>query len=352
MEDMKNTEDMENIEGMEDMEVMEDIEETKTRNLGVTRLSLEEREHLRKIIKQNNDKRIIREGEDWILEPLIPAEAITILDGLGGSGKSWFAIDIAFAIGHGIDFLGRYPVKKQGVVLYFTAEETPRRFVNRLDLITQAYGDNGNLYWISTLDEEYPYETSIFLKDGWKITKTLTADTIQFYIYEYEPVLVIIDSLINFYGLDENNSSEAKKFYELLTRWIRTYHCSFLLLHHQTKDSLRLRDDEGIFRGSIVFREQARQRLTYRSFKFEDNGRTVTARKISIEKANYYSPLLDEFPKYLRWSDGIHIYDEEFEKKAKQQEETRKRFQTVKVKKDNKQEKANGGSTGLIGKNF
>ena len=316
------------------------------------RLSNEEKEHLRKIIKQNNDTRVSREGDDWILEPLIPSEAIVVLDGLGGSGKSWFALDLAFAIGQGTDFLRRYPIRKQGVVLYFTAEETPRRFVNRLDLITSADGDNENLYWISTLDEEYPYETSIFLKDGWRITKTKTADAIEFYINEYKPVLVILDSLINFYGLNENDTSEAKKFYELLTSWIKAYHCSFLLLHHQTKDCLRLREDDGIFRGSIVFREQARQRLTYKNIKFENDGRTVTARKISIEKANYYSPLLEEFPIYLRWADGKHIYDEQFEKKAREQEEARKSFQPKKIT-NNKQEKtANGNSTNLTGKTF
>jgi len=316
-------------------------------------LTKEEIEKLDEVEYQNNDLRIERKKDDWILEPLIPDRAIVILDGLGGSGKSWFSLDMAFTVGLGGEFLGRYPVRKQGAVLYFTAEETPQRFVDRLDMITAANGDNENLYWVSTLDEKFPFGSSILQKDGWKNTKpTKTASAIEYYINKRKPLLVVIDSLVNFYGLDENNSSDAKLFYELLTSWIKKYRCSFLLLHHQTKDSLRFRDDDGVLRGSIVFREQARQRLTYRSFKFENDGRTVTARKISIEKANYYSPLLDEFPKYLRWSDGIHIYDEEFEKKAKQQEEARKRFQTVKVKKDNKQEKANGDSTGLIGKNF
>jgi len=312
-----------------------------------------EEEGLNEAECQNNDTKIARKKDDWILEPLIPCKAITILDGLGGSGKSWLAIDLAYSIGQGANFLGRYPVQKQGVVFYFTAEETPERFVDRLDLIAAIDGDNDNLFWVSTLHEKFPFGSSIFLKDGGKITKTKTAKAIEYYIKKRQPVLVVIDSLINFYGLEENNSSEAKRFYELLTDWIKTYNCSFLLLHHQTKDSLRLREDDGVFRGSIVFREQARQRITYRSIKFKDHDKTVTARKVTIEKANYYSPQLEDFPIYLRWSDGRHVYDEQFEKKAKEQEEDKKGFQGKKLKKGSKQEeKTDNDSIEAIGRNF
>ena len=313
-------------------------------------LSQEQIQAALKKVHQGNDPKVSRKKDDWILEPLVPHKAIVVLDGLGGAGKSWFAIDLAFAISHGVDFLGRYPVRKPGVVFYLTAEETPERFVDRLDQLTQSYGTNDNFYWVSTLEEGFPFGSSIFQKDGWRISKTEMASAIELYIEEYNPTLIVIDSLINFYGLNENNSDEAKRFYDLLTNWIKTYQCSFLLLHHQTKDSLRLQDYDGVFRGSIVFREQARQRMTYRSIKFEHNGKTVTARKVSIEKANYHSPLLEEFPIYLRWSDGIHIYDEQFEKKAKEQEEARKRFQPKKIQGNNKEK--NNDSTSLTGKNF
>jgi RecA-family ATPase len=271
-----------------------------------------------KVIYQSNDAELDRKYESWILEPLIPFKAITILDGLGGSGKSWFALDLSYTISLGFDYLGKYPVKRSGTVLYVTAEEIPEEFVRRVDLITASYGDNENFYWISTLHEAFPYGTALLQKVAWSITKTETARVLEYFISEIKPILVVLDSMVNFYGLNENDSSEASVFYEMLKEWIKTYNCSFLLLHHQNKESMK--SEEGVFRGSIVFREQARERITYKSFKLE-NG--MIARKISIEKANYYSPLIKDFPIHLRWDTGTHIYDEELIDEIKRQEEAK-----------------------------
>jgi RecA-family ATPase len=284
-----------------------------------------------KVIYQSNDAELDRKYESWILEPLIPFKAITILDGLGGSGKSWFALDLSYTISLGFDYLGKYPVKRSGTVLYVTAEEIPEEFVRRVDLVTASYGDNENFYWISTLHEAFPYGTALLQKVAWSITKTETARVLEYFISEIKPVLVVLDSMVNFYGLNENDSSEASVFYEMLKEWIKTYNCSFLLLHHQNKESMK--SEEGVFRGSIVFREQARERITYKSFKLE-NG--MIARKISIEKANYYSPLLKDFPVYLRWDTGTHIFDEELINEIRRQEEANKK---PKNENKNKQEK-------------
>jgi len=288
-----------------------------------------------KVIYQSNDAELDRKYESWILEPLIPFKAITILDGLGGSGKSWFALDLLYTISLGFDYLGKYPVKRSGTVLYVTAEEIPEEFVRRVDLVTASYGDNENFYWISTLHEGFSYGAALLQKVAWSITKTETARVLEYFISEIKPVLVVLDSMVNFYGLNENDSSEASMFYEMLKDWIKTYNCSFLLLHHQNKESMKA--EEGVFRGSIVFREQARERITYKSFKLE-NG--MIARKISIEKTNYYSPLTEDFPIYLRWDTGTHIYDEELINEIKRQEESKTNPKNEKKNNQKKEEKA------------
>jgi len=312
-------------------------------------------EQYKRLIYQSIDVDFDENYESWILEPLVPFEAITVLDGLGGSGKSWFAMDLSYSIGQGVDFLGKYPVKRSGTVLYITAEEVPQMFLKRVKLITMSYGDNENFYWLSTLHKDFPFGSALLHKTNLGIIRTDTARLIEYFIREYKPILIILDSMINFYGLNENDSSEAIVFYELIKEWIKTYSCSFLLLHHQTKEAIKSREEDGVFRGSIVFREQARERLTYRNIKLE-NG--MIARKISIEKANYYSPLLEGFPIHLRWTEGTHVYDEEVEKQVKKQEENKKSFKGEKKnkqeeeKKEEKKEEKEEEKTDLLDSNF
>ena len=303
-------------------------------------------EQFRRLIYQSIDVDFEENYEGWILEPLIPFEAITILDGLGGSGKSWFAMDLSYSIGHGVDFLGKFPVKKPGRVLYVTAEEVPQMFLKRVKLITASYGDNENFYWMSTLHKDFPYGSALLQKTNLGITRTETAGVIEYFISEYKPILVVLDSMVNFYGLNENDSSEAIVFYEMLKAWIKTYNCSFLLLHHQNKESMKT--EEGVFRGSIVFREQARERITYKNIEL-DNG--TIARKISIEKANYYSPLLKDFPIHLRWDTGTHIYDKELINEIRKQEEAKKNSKGEKKNKQ-KEEKKKEDKTDSLNLNF
>jgi len=262
----------------------------------------------------------------WVLEPFIPLEAISILDGLGGSGKSWFALDIAYSISLGQAFLGKFPVRQSGPVLYLTAEEVPQMFLQRLRMIRKYYPRSENFFWISMLNIFIEISPALCRKRRGEQTVTEMAEILERRISERKPVLVILDSLINFYGLDENSSEDAMFFYDVLKHYMRRYSTSFLLLHHQNKEGMRAQADDVIsFRGSGVLREQARSRIIYKNVKLEEG---VIARKIMLEKSNYYSKLkgdtLPEEGLYLKFDNGVHVYDRNFADYAKRKEEEMK----------------------------
>jgi replicative DNA helicase len=301
-------------------------------------------EKLEKASFVDNEASINRDYEPWILEPLIPFQSVTILDGLGGSGKSWFAIDLAYAISLGQPFLEMFPVKRQGVVMYFTAEEAPEIFVKRLDAIRKHYPANKNFIWTSMLHEDLDIVSSLCEEDMGRLRVTPMFQLLERRISKVKPILVILDSLINFYGLDENSSKEARFFMDALRGLTRKYKVSFLLLHHQNKEGMRTQSDDVVsFRGSGVFREQARARIIYKNVKLEEG---VFAKKIIIEKSNYYSKLKEILPEeglYLKFREGKHEYDRNFAEHAKAKEEEAKN--KGKKKENNKNNKSNEKTT-------
>jgi RecA-family ATPase len=253
------------------------------------------------------------EEEKFILEPFIPSKSIILLDGIGGLGKSFFAIELAFALSVGESFLlpGLRPTKAIPI-LYLTAEDSPDDFRDRLSAVKRAYryeDKANNFYWISSLSSKFPLQTSTFFtKEHNKIVKTEITDYLEFLIRKTGAKLIVIDSLINWYGLNENSSEDAVYFYNFLKYLIRKYKLSFLILHHQSKGGL-LKDTtkEDKFRGSGVFREQARARIVMRQLnsqeeKYFDEPKKVKA--IEIEKLNKFSQLKEIFPLYVEFEGG------------------------------------------------
>ena len=291
-------------------------------------------EALRNASYVDNDASINRDYDPWILEPLIPFQSVTILDGLGGSGKSWLAVDMCYAIGLGMPFLGIFPTKRQGPVMYLSAEEVPEVFVKRLDAVRKYYPANQNFIWTSMLHEEIDVNPSLCVAYGNGMIPSPMFDALEKRIEEVQPVLIVLDSLINFFGGDENSSKDARYFMELLRRLIRRHKVSILALHHQNKEGMRAQGDDVVsFRGSGVFREQSRSRIIYKSVKLEEG---VTAKKLILEKSNYFSRIKDMLPEdglYLRFDNGIHVYDRAFAEYAKSKEEEKK---TKGKKKENK----------------
>ncbi len=222
---------------------------------------------------------------NFILEPYIPKQSIVLFDGLGETGKSLLAMQLGLCLTTGKPFLG-FEVKESQKILYFTAEETNDNFNDRLKKLAKGLNikenDLINFAWLSIYSQNFQCSTYRLLhtiKGG--VEKTEFYEYLVNIIAHFNPSLIVLDSLVNFYGLDENNSEHASIFLETLKMISKEYNCSFLLLHHQTKEAMRV-GGEKLFRGSMVFREQSRARITLQRIK-------GNVKKLEIEKLNYFS---------------------------------------------------------------
>jgi len=285
--------------------------------------TLEEKvERIEKKLHYGNDASIVRGNSKWILEPLIPKKGVTILDGLGGSGKSWLAMNLSYSISLCEPFVGMFPVANPGKVLYLTAEEDEETFAERLDMIQRHYKENKNFIWLSLLEEGVDITSYLCTKKRMDRVVTETAQIIEKLIEKIKPILVVVDPLVSFFGLNENDSEDSMFFYDVLRYMIRKYNANFLVLHHQNKEGMRAQADDTVsFRGSGVLREQARSRIIYKNIKISEN---VFAKKIILEKSNRHSNLKASLPIYLKFENGVHKYDKAFELIAKRAEEEAK----------------------------
>ncbi len=76
---------------------------------------------------------------NWVVAGLVPAEAVTLLYGDGGTGKSYLALFLAVQALRGADFLG-VSVDRQEAVLYVDAELDDREFCRRAYQVARGLG--------------------------------------------------------------------------------------------------------------------------------------------------------------------------------------------------------------------
>lgn len=239
---------------------------------------------------------------NWMWNGLIYRGAITLFDGLGGTGKSKIAIQIGINLLLKTNFFGLENFRYRNIhnqiekVLYLAAEDPEEIIENRIYesflpshqhfseeavLSAKKKFKHINFYVAENID------SSLINSTG---EKTITYSDLEELITTEKPTLLIVDSLINFYGADENVSAMARKFYQLLNNLKVTV----LLLHHQNKEGQKDNGNGDISsRGSIVFREQSRTRLILKNSN------------IYINKMNYSNSAGKIIN--LKWQSGIFV---------------------------------------------
>jgi RecA-family ATPase len=212
-------------------------------------------------------KRMVNETPppvEWIIKDLLPCDIVGIMNGRGGSGKSFAVLDLAVSVATGSNFL-HDPDFKTGVpskVLAVFGEETEETVHRRLNKVCrfkelsteQKHLIDGNLSVYSAHGHN-PGFFNAGLSESEFYTDLLN-------LIEYEkPSLVILDPLSRFYKQDENNNTEATRFIEQLEKlkthkpFNETRKTSVVSVHHSNKPG---KNEQGSSRGASAFIDGAR----------------------------------------------------------------------------------------------
>jgi hypothetical protein len=170
----------------------------------------------------------------WLVANIIPENAVCVLYGDPGSGKSFVALSLALSISGGHKWCGK--VTARGPVLYVAAEG-----LRGFKLRVPAY----------QLKHEFTAKNIRYLDRGFdlrcdveSLLRALTAAGIK-------PVLIIIDTLArHMSGADENNTKDMSATIAGIERLRQELQCTVLIIHHTRKGG-------GIERGSSALRGAA-----------------------------------------------------------------------------------------------
>lgn len=162
---------------------------------------------------------IVERKQEWIKEPLLPADTLTVVAGQPGAGKTTMAVSLAADI-----TIGRTPIsgglRSPGVVLFLSSED------DEAALRSKFIAMGGDLHRLHVEAED--------ADSLWSLGQVAALEA---HIVALHPVLVVIDSLTSHKPskVDLNSHGDVAPLLVALRRLAVTHRCAFVLIHHTNK---------------------------------------------------------------------------------------------------------------------
>lgn len=185
----------------------------------------------------------------WLVEGVLTEGATGFIAGEPKTWKSWLGYDLALSVATGADFLGHFPVRNPGPVLYIQEEDPPPVLKTRGSKIWQGktvdkfeLAHDGGIYWLPPAQEqEFDPDINAYVQQG----VTISDDAWQMWLDEtleegmdgerYR--LMLIDTLMMTAGdVDENRAQEmTTKIFRPLKVIARKHNVGLIVVHHLNK---------------------------------------------------------------------------------------------------------------------
>lgn len=167
----------------------------------------------------------IDEGENWLIEPLLPAGGIINLYGKPKTGKSFAAIGMALAISGGLPLWNGFAVRSYGNVAYLQIDTPRPEWKSRFRKIRDAGYDVSKIGMMDMKMAPYPYNIILPQHQAW-LREQLAA---------INPVVIIVDTLREAHEGNENDSTDMKKVINAIVKLAKG--AAVIFVSHSRKDS-------------------------------------------------------------------------------------------------------------------
>jgi hypothetical protein len=218
--------------------------------------------------------------------PYLPSEALTLLSGHGGTGKSGFVLQLTVHVALGLPFLG-LPVMRERT-LYFSAEDAASILRLRIADICRNHDVDPvelaqHLHVMDATDAAVLWQSDGPRKLG---EPTANYAALRHYIHQHEIGFVAVDNASDTFGADRFDKSQVTQFVRALVRLVRKRGGAALLLSHVNRSTAAPKQGNKSAAGesysdSVAWHNAARSRLFLAG---DDSGDALT---LEHEKSNY-----------------------------------------------------------------
>ena len=174
---------------------------------------------------------------EFLLYPWLPKAGLAMIYAAAGVGKTFFALNIAYAMAGGGDFL-KFICPKPVRILYIDGEMTYKVMQPRIEMIAKAQGklnDDSNFLLVCCDDFPNGAMPKLSTLEGQSFFNIMIAD--------YKVDVVIVDNISTCTNLVENNAEE----WNIMQDWqisLKAKNVGMILIHHTSKDGKNQRGTE------------------------------------------------------------------------------------------------------------
>lgn len=241
----------------------------------------------------------------WLVPGLIPWRNVVLFSGDGGLGKSLLMLQLQVATATGRRWIGRdvEPCRSLGLYCEDEADELHRRLDNIRRHHEVEFGDLENMTTAPRVGEDNLLGVGVNVG---VIEPTDLYGALLKNCRDFGAQLVIIDTVADVYGANENIRAEVRTFVGLMRRLAIEIDGSVMLTSHPSQAGLNT--GTGIS-GSTAWHASVRSRL-YLTQPGVDEGdeQRPDERVLKTMKSNY-GPAGDDIG--LTWRDGVFVADDE-----------------------------------------
>jgi RecA-family ATPase len=178
-----------------------------------------------------------REPQPWVIQDLIPVGGAVNVYGKPKTGKSFIALDWAWKVAQGFSTWEGYPILKPGPVAYLQCDTPREEWARRMEYVRTTAQRDGIPLWIADmwLIPNYPMNIIDPLDP--------TIEWLKAEMTRIQPVMVVIDTLREVHGGDEDSSTVMRNVISNLVGACRP--AAIVLVSHARKDQQGFMDGAG-----------------------------------------------------------------------------------------------------------